>query len=245
MSYKKKRPLHWKYHNTMKRILLFAILLFSISSSAQINLGMGPMPVTGYMDTVLEGSIDSYVVKVTNYGPGTLSDTIHLYTSVFDSSGTFCNIVAGYDSNTLDSIPPGDSLSYMLTAVYNVSPTGYHYGIDVIVVWPVAYSANTVDSLYFNVYIIDPSGVNDLDPKELLKLYPNPVSDRLTIENNTPLRIEAVRIYDLSGKLVMETNEQTCINMNGLSPGMYTIDVQLSNKTHKAVKIMVRKTSAE
>ncbi len=230
----------------MKKIFLIAFALLSISSQAQINLGMSQYKPAGLIDTVTAGTSTSYTVWVVNHGPATFNDTLHVFTSVLDSlNGTQGSIVDAYTTQGIQSILPNDSIQIPLTALYNVSPTGYKIGIDVIVVWPVAATANTVDSLVFNVWIIDPSGVNEIDMTPYIKLYPNPTSENLTIEPINNITVEEVKILDITGKLVFECTNQTTINVKELTPGIYSIDVQLSNKKHIKGKIIKQNKCSE
>ncbi|MCX8532282.1 T9SS-dependent choice-of-anchor J family protein [Chryseobacterium luquanense] len=59
-----------------------------------------------------------------------------------------------------------------------------------------------------------------------LKAYPNPVSDILNI--NSDSKIKSVKIYDLSGKNVLET-EKSSINVSGLTSGTYIVTAQTEN----------------
>ncbi|MCX8523387.1 choice-of-anchor J domain-containing protein [Chryseobacterium formosus] len=59
-----------------------------------------------------------------------------------------------------------------------------------------------------------------------LKVYPNPVSDILNI--NSDSKIKSVKIYDLSGKNVLET-EKSSINVSGLTSGTYIVTAQTEN----------------
>lgn len=228
----------------MKKILFFAMVLFSINSRAQTNIGIyefGPTPAN---DTVLAGSSATYNVWVKNYGPGTFSDNLYITTALRDSTFTGLDSLDNYLAGTL-TILPGDSTLVTLTADYTVSPVGYRYGIDVIVIWPFATSATTVDSLEFSVYILDPSGNNELNITQLIKIYPNPSVGQISIDNKTGVSVESIRIFDLSGKLILTNRGQNTINTETLKPGMYQADVILADKKHHTFKIIKQKKPSE
>lgn len=72
-----------------------------------------------------------------------------------------------------------------------------------------------------------------------LIIYPNPVSDNLTIE--TADLIRRVEIYSMDGKMVLQSNHNTNnlkVNLNNLKPGMYFLRVQTTTQlfTEKVVK---------
>lgn len=72
-----------------------------------------------------------------------------------------------------------------------------------------------------------------------LKIYPNPVSDELTIEKGDNIvGISDVRISDLSGKTIvnytLQLNDCTKINVSGLSSGIYFLNIE--NQIFKFIK---------
>lgn len=223
----------------MKKILFITILLLSMSSLAQVNIGMGYFGLTAPNDTVSESTSDTYSVWVKNYGPGTLNDYITLITGVRDSVGGI-DSVGYYTSPGNIILTPGDSTMLTLTTTYNVSPTGYRYGIDVIVIWPVAASATTLDSLEFTVFIKDATGLNELDAEQLIDVYPNPAADNIHIKHPDATAIESIEVFDLSGRLVLSEKKQSTINIESLPAGMFTVQVILSDKKKYLVK-MIRK----
>lgn len=80
----------------------------------------------------------------------------------------------------------------------------------------------------YTVNVLDAQlAVNETVKKNTgLKVYPNPVSDILNI--NSDSKIKSVKIYDLSGKNVLET-EKSSINVSGLTSGTYIVTAQTEN----------------
>ncbi|WP_284653527.1 T9SS type A sorting domain-containing protein [Flavobacterium terrisoli] len=86
-------------------------------------------------------------------------------------------------------------------------------------------SGNHGESDYWIVKLsADPLGTADFNNNEI-KLYPNPVSDVLQIqEMNEP--ITAIKIIDLTGKTVLQQSTNTqMVNVEMLSNGMYVLEV--------------------
>ena len=71
----------------MKKVFLFAILLLTINSKAQINIGMSQINPLGTNTTFTAGTSIVYPVWVKNYSSRTFSDLLSLYTAVVDSAG--------------------------------------------------------------------------------------------------------------------------------------------------------------
>ena len=74
----------------------------------------------------------------------------------------------------------------------------------------------------------------DENEMSTFKLYPNPVSNVLTIENNEPF--DSIKIYDINGRIlktISSSNEkQLPIDVNDLTQGMYFIEIQSGSKKH-------------
>jgi hypothetical protein len=221
----------------MRKVLLLAILAFSLNALAQVNIGIGSFGSTPANDTVQSFSSDTFDIWLTNFGPGIFSNSVTITTAVRDSAApalldTVSNI------STFATINPGDSVLLQVTSDYIINTPGYRYGINVIVIWPIATGATTVDSLEFTVFITDPNGINELDAAVFLKSYPNPSSNNIYFENRDAIKIETIVIYDISGRKVLSNSGQNNISLEILTPGIYNAMVFLSDKTQHSIKII-------
>lgn len=64
------------------------------------------------------------------------------------------------------------------------------------------------------------------------KVYPNPVTDRLTIE--TTEQVDEIIIYNILGNPILKTTPNSAspvMEMGDFSPGIYLIDVRMGNET--------------
>jgi hypothetical protein len=85
----------------------------------------------------------------------------------------------------------------------------------------------------------DATGISDLSQAAQLKIYPNPVKDRLSIENGVStalndqeLRVDNVEIVDLSGRAVISTSlNDRSVNVSHLSSGIYFIKIETDKGT--------------
>lgn len=73
------------------------------------------------------------------------------------------------------------------------------------------------------------------DTDDLLKengfwAFPNPVSDWLNLQTDIP-NIETVQVYDVSGKLVMQSRFQPILDVSTLNQGVFVISI--FNKQNK------------
>lgn len=221
----------------MKKIFFFLFMAVAASNNAQTALGMSQIIPVNLVDTVASGSSHSHTVYVKNTGNTVFNDSITIYTAVEDSLLGF-NVVDVYNSNSIISLNPGDSVAFALTAVYNLSPTGYKTGVDIIVVWPYATNATITDSLTYSVYIIDPNGINELNIYTSLKVFPNPAKDHVLIDAIENKKIKSIRLIDTKGSSLNIELNGSIINVENLFEGIYILDVELENNQHRYGKFI-------
>lgn len=65
--------------------------------------------------------------------------------------------------------------------------------------------------------------VKEVEPGTKFSVYPNPVTDYLTV--NCPSRIEKIKIYDMSGSLKMVFTGDSLINVSKLTNGNYLMQI--------------------
>jgi alpha-tubulin suppressor-like RCC1 family protein len=67
----------------------------------------------------------------------------------------------------------------------------------------------------------------------VFKIYPNPSSKILLIENNTNAEIQNIIVTDLTGKIVLKTaNNFSELNIEPLESGIYLISITVDNKSY-------------
>ncbi|MEM9680637.1 MAG: ELWxxDGT repeat protein, partial [Bacteroidota bacterium] len=76
----------------------------------------------------------------------------------------------------------------------------------------------------------DPAlSLDDLEPLEALKLFPNPTGSTFSI-NNT-IRPDIIKVYDITGKLVKEFKTQlNQYDISDLYPGVYMVNIQVGDR---------------
>lgn len=71
------------------------------------------------------------------------------------------------------------------------------------------------------------TGINTFTLPEGMRLHPNPIKNKLTIENRNNLTISNLRVSDLSGKVILQIQDvQNTVDMSRLSAGVYVIDIE-------------------
>lgn len=225
----------------MKKYCLLVIcflLVISNHSNAQPILGVGQYSYLIGNDTLPAYSSDSIQIWVKNYGTSNFNDFFQVRTSVQDSALTTYHPVDTASSGFLTFIAPGDSVQFMLYPYYDIDSTRYHYDINVIVIWPVASSASTGDSIIFVEVLTLPAGIVEIDLHELINAYPNPSFQDITIGNDSKKRIEEVRIYDTGGRWIGTIKEQNTINIENWKPGVYLLTILLEDRRTLTLRVV-------
>lgn len=76
---------------------------------------------------------------------------------------------------------------------------------------------------HISVYNISPRlSTTEVSTEEIVKIYPNPVTDMLYIQTKT--KVDLIEIYNIDGKKINQTKE-SYINTTSYSPGIYIIKI--------------------
>ena len=178
----------------------------------------------------------------------------------FNNSGIL--IYSAARSQTLqDSIPPPDgyfwwgaetaeeaSLVYFDSLYFSpriftgneIGDFFVRYAIGDIDYWDRNPADDISDPIPITIY--DPVGVEELLSEANLSLYPNPVSNQLTIElKRYKQQVIEMEIFDLNGRMIRQDQllqKSTTINMEDLQTGMYFVKLQYG-KTAEIHKIFI------
>ena len=85
------------------------------------------------------------------------------------------------------------------------------------------------------------NGISSIQQKEAISLYPNPVSNQITIENPLQTKDAIISIYNVQGQLLLQQKmeqEKTEINVGSFAKGIYI--VKLNNDENIAVTRFVK-----
>ncbi len=136
-----------------------------------------------------------------------------------------------YTDSTNWTIPANNSITYSINGYHFVTPHPYMAGHDVIIVWPVAAPNVPMETLTDSVYIIDDTGIPEIDRAKGLYIYPNPANKELNYLINHPQNeIYYVRIISVLGQEMERINPNTrSLSVNDLPSGMYFIEIKLKD----------------
>ena len=83
--------------------------------------------------------------------------------------------------------------------------------------------------------------INTVDDKNSINIFPNPVSNYLTLEINQNKVGSRVEVYDVYGKQLLIqyiTNESNILDFSELSAGIYWLQIKNNTKTFKILKVV-------
>ncbi len=126
----------------------------------------------------------------------------------------------GQTTNTIQ-ISPTNTTAYTLTAIASNGCTN-----------STVYSQSVSTCIGLNETIKN-SGIE-------LKIYPNPASNIVRIENKNGLKIEKIKLYNSAGKIVLvDTNNESIIDLKNLLEGIYMCQLIFENNEVYNCKIII------
>jgi len=205
-----------------KAIILFSAIAiltaFSNKAQAQFMGTFSIEQVIGLPDTLNANGTYSFAFQVRNVGNTLYSGSIN-FDFYVDSMTPGTS--QSFGANQVGGFTPGDSAIVPVSYTFSISNNTFNIGDNVVVVWPRAINPNSAaDSLTFHVYIANLNSVEESNKTADLKIFPNPAQDFIsfTSEKNT---IEEVKLYDMSGRLVLQSKEHLKIFTGHLTEGVY------------------------
>lgn len=221
-------------------LIVLSLLLVSQSGKGQPSLGISQYAFTVYDTTVAAYSTDSVAIYIVNKGDSTFTDSFSVIMAVQDSVGPGFHHVDTASSVFAMNIPAGDSIAYTLYPQYTIGGDTflYHYDINVIVIWPVALTASTEDSLMYTVTVMLPESIQEISLSHLISAFPNPTTAKFTLENKGKNSIEEVRIYDSRGRLIDRLLQPEYVCTDAWAKGTYLIHIQTDDGKQHVIRIL-------
>lgn len=179
-------------------------------------------------DNIGEVAYDSCTVSFSSFIKTFLTHTylVNAGDSIFLDDGTNVDLIFNQSNNELSyewmpeetlnnpTLKTGFWASPDATTWYNVKITD-QYGCSAL-----------GDPFY---YIIVQTLGTENNNMTGISVYPNPASSKINIKNDNELQIDKVMILNLNGKIALQTQNISAINISNLSPGIYSLIILFSN----------------
>ncbi len=124
-----------------------------------------------------------------------------------------------------------------MLVVHSIDSAAYRAGGNTIVIWPTPPTGTIVDTLYKQTYVIVFNDLSDLSSEPIL-IYPNPATERFFIQSENP--IEQVRIFDLNGRLILNSGKSPFVPTYELQTGTYLVEIELVTGAKRHSKIVIQ-----
>ncbi len=82
------------------------------------------------------------------------------------------------------------------------------------------------ENVDFTIQAVDALSLDEQTLDESISVYPNPASDYINIELTYDQTILAINCYDIFGKKVLKTSQNTQLDLSKLMSGMYFIEIK-------------------
>ena len=125
---------------------------------------------------------------------------------------------------------------------------GVAKGDSIKLQWTV-YASRSSDSLKavetFNITLVRGPGVgvNNIDFKNNINVYPNPAQIDLFINSNNITGNMNVKLYSITGQLLIEENMEASmtnkINVSNLQDGIYMLSITGNNEKNATIKVVI------
>ena len=207
-------------------LLLLLVFLFGGVGFAQGSLSVDSITDFNVPDSVNYGASSSFtaVVNLANSTPFT--GDVYLLVGVDSSAGT-----QSVDTITRSVVNKmNDTINFAVTEIYD-NLNGYRKGGNVVVIWPIASSLSTSDTMHTNVHVREMVGIGEnVELYQFFTIYPNPTQNFIFIQNSGYIKtIEHVRIIGVNGKVVLTEKFATKLDVSFLNRGIYFMDLILTS----------------
>lgn len=86
----------------------------------------------------------------------------------------------------------------------------------------------------------DPSGVNDIDNKYGISIYPNPSTGMIKVNNPKNINIQSASLMDMTGRVTkLQLKQNLFVDLNHYAKGLYAITLQVNNE-YFITKLVIR-----
>ena len=73
-----------------------------------------------------------------------------------------------------------------------------------------------------------------------IQLFPNPAQNKIFVDAKTNLAIDELKVVDLSGNTLMKSNNESILDISGLSNGIYLMNIKIGQKIYRKRFVVLR-----
>lgn len=224
--------------NRLKIIIaVFFLVIVETTKGQELGVDTISTNLNSLPDTINLNDNYVHTIVIQNYNSTPLNGIIYLVGAI-DSSGTLISIDT-VGSVFVTNFNLNDTVGITYNETYDV-PNGYKLGTNIVVVWPVASSGITRDTLRKEVFIDNPISVNPVKANnDDLIIYPNPFNNYIFLKNlGIKNEVRQVRIFDVNGRIVYKEKYNTVITTEQFIKGLYFLEIEFFDNSKKYNKLI-------
>jgi hypothetical protein len=150
-----------------------------------------------------------------------------LFFLLLTSSGQLTFAQQSVNAAGAESVNANGQLSFSIGEIFYISKSS---------------SENTLSEGVQQAYnISEVAGIRSIDLNLNINIYPNPSSDKLTIQLDSFIDKLTIQLTDIEGKLIANQSimsDDTSIEIQNLSTGLYLLSVYVDMRLYKTFKII-------
>jgi hypothetical protein len=194
-------------------------------ASGQVTYDLQIDSLVGIPDTVENGQVVDFFVQISLNSPLIYQGEVFLE---LEYGGNFYPVDTTISQNFLSPNFPNT-----VQAQHRFSTDDdLNIGDNVVVVWPrIGDGENPPQTVSFpfetTVTIAEPNGIGESSSQRVFQTFirPNPASDRVELSLDADISIAYSRLFDITGTMVLESNNQRTLELSSLPTGIYFLDV--------------------
>ena len=194
---------------------------FSLSNSSFESLGLSVLgQANKYTDTSIMYTFPyTYNTTITDTYKGITDISPKSFTTVYDAYGTLITPLGTYTNVIRQKKTEGTTVNYIWI---QTNP------FFILMEKTITNGTSSSISVFKNT---SPLGVDPIEPKKAMAVFPNPAHTELNIQLPEQETLDCVAITDITGKIVLKQDQNlNQINVSNLANGLYFIEAHSGNK---------------
>jgi hypothetical protein len=208
----------WKITNNTS---ISGYTFFSLSNSSFESLGLSVLGQTNkYTDTSIMYKFPyTYGTVINDTYKGITDISPKSFTTVYDAYGTLITPLGTYTNVIRQKKTEGTTVNYIWI---QTNP------FFILMEKTITNGTSSSISVFKNTSAL---GVNQIEPKKAMAVFPNPTHAELNLQLPDQQTLDRVAITDITGKIVLtQCQDLNQINVSDLANGMYFIEAHSGNE---------------
>ncbi len=220
--------------------IIFVALLCLNQTQAQVSYELQIDTIVALPDTVEDGETVTFFVQISLNSPLIYQGNIYLE---LEYGGNLYAV----DSTTVNQnfLSPNSPNTIMATHRFSTDDD-LSIGDNVVVVWPRIGNGTEPEQTVVNPYqttvtLVEPNGIENNEPERIRAsiIRPNPANSNIGLDLQPELQVSRSILYDLTGKVLVESGREKQLDVSRLPEGLYFVDVLTEDGNVYSDKLLI------